>query len=442
MKNEEKLLSYFLEVAEKVTYYKKLLKDRGVNVEMIRDIDSFKSLVPKLSKTEIYPSAQPHELCMNGDIDSMQSIIISSGTSKEFSYSIISKEEAKNQAKTIDFALESMLDLRGQKVLIINSLPMGVSFYSDHIVVPTGTRIDIAIHVIEKFSKYFDRVIVVTDPNIAKKMIEDGESKGIDWMHNPFSFIIGGAWPSNSLMKYLGEKIGTNIVRDKRNILVNSMGITEIGLNIFFETPDLSLIRDFFQNNYNARSELFGNNVYAMPTLMYYNPDSTYIEIDNSDKSGIGSLVLSTLNKTNIMPMMRYVSGDKGKIIDIQVLMNILARNNCGYSPSLPLPIIAIFDRYADKTKPIDPSLIKELIFRDKNINPYITGHFLIEENRGRYTINVQKRMGDIDLRQWSKNLIDIIHDIADKDVIIKPVEYIDYKHNLEINYDKKWIHI
>src|SRR5476649_2427442 len=69
---------------------------------------------------------------------------------------------------------------------------------------------------------------------------------GIAWGAKPITFILGGTWTSNSLIQYLRRLI--NVPSSSNNMIYGTMGLTELGLNIFFQAPDLIEIQDQIQH--------------------------------------------------------------------------------------------------------------------------------------------------------------------------------------------------
>ncbi|MGY2239825.1 hypothetical protein ACW9ID_32845, partial [Pseudomonas gingeri] len=60
------------------------------------------------------------------------------------------------------------------------------------------------------FHTLYRNIVIICDPHFAKKIVDDGQSAGLRWHALNVSFVIGGAWSSNSLSQYLLAALNTD----------------------------------------------------------------------------------------------------------------------------------------------------------------------------------------------------------------------------------------
>jgi phenylacetate-CoA ligase len=198
-----------------------------VDIAKIRTFEDFSRSVPIIRKADVFPIFSASDICQDGRIDDMRSAIVTSGTSGVFAYGLLTGADAVFQQKMIDEFFDYYFDAKHQSVLIINALAMGVSFSSSYPVIPTSVRPDIVIHLVKTFHAFYKRIVIVCDPNFAKKIVDDGSACGVSWKDMPVSFVAGGAWFPNSLAQYILSRVG------RADAFLGTMGLTEIAMNIF-----------------------------------------------------------------------------------------------------------------------------------------------------------------------------------------------------------------
>ncbi len=398
-------------------FYKKILAKNGLEPTSIKTAEDFLKLAPIISKEDIFLDAMPEDLSAE-PVSELASAIVSSGTSGTFSYGLIMKKDLGRQREAIDSMLNYFFQADKIKPLIINALPMGVSFFSSYPVIPTSVRTDIANQIVKKFAKHFGQIIVITDPHVAKKMIEEGLETGIDWTALKISFVIGGAGTSSSFESYLQSLVGAGKI-------FCTMGITEIGLNLFYAAPELIGLRSEIQKNPEVLEKLFGQRI-ACPEIFAYDPQRVFVEIKNPDANGFGNIVLTSLDENNPTPLPRYDTGDFGKIIPD------------GAIPQVPveMPLIAVVGRVGDwlisDNRQIGPDTIKELLYQNSSIAGKITDHFFMSNKNG-LEISVQlKKNASLSASDKEK--------LAKLSII--GVQYENYNHAMTLDYEIKWKHV
>lgn len=438
------VLPAFRETAKTIPFYRKILRDRKVDIDQIKTLSDFSKNVPILKKVDIFQKFGVRNLCKNGRFDDVCGAIVTSGTSGAFAYNLLTREDTEIQRKTLDAFFEYYYGAENKRILIINALAMGVSFVSKHPILNSSIRSDIAAHFIKTFGNHYERMIVICDPNFAKRILDQGAAAGISWKETPVSFIVGGAWASNSLIKYISDRIDDK-ERSIGNTVAITMGITEIGLNIFNAPPELVRLRNIIQNDRKLLSMIFGNDETVCPEIMYYYPTRTYIEIAEADDSGIGNIVMSNLDTKSKMALFRYTTGDQGKFLSRDTITEYLAANGYDFSFQLGLPIIAVYDRErgnkGERDDAVSIAEMKEALFSDDSIAPFFTGHFKMIPEKSSIEVQLEKGIEEKEHENIKSLLETSVERISGKRQAVHVIPYQDFRFDMNLDYERKWNH-
>ena len=319
------LIKAFHRAAQRVPAYKNLLRKRGVDPAKVKDVESFKRIVPVITKEDIFHDYEIEDLCIDGRLDRMKNPMTSSGFSGVFSFGINTEGNLRNAERSIDTALDYTFNITQRKTFIINCIPMGVKIPTSLPVADTSVRSDMALAIYKKFAPKFDQTIFVSDPHFLKKLIEDGLEQGLDWRKENVHLISGGDWFSESFRSYLGSILGTDWSNTKRGFIGATMGIAELDLNLFHESVHTIQIRRVAQEDKDLRCALFGEGVEVCPILFHYYPHRIFLEAIGA-KGDKQEFVFSMLSRSLLIPLMRYNSRDTGTIFSYEDLKQILER--------------------------------------------------------------------------------------------------------------------
>jgi hypothetical protein len=278
--------------------------------------------------------------------------------------------------------------------------------------------------------------------------VEEGIEQNMDWKKIPISFAVGGTAHSNSYTQYMLSKI---VSSDKKynpteNSIVGTMGLTEVGLNVFTESLDLIRYRDIIQKNKQLKNKLWGEKQADCPAIMYYYPTNTFIEIINKDNDGFGDIVITNLDLKMKTPLIRYNTGDRGKLLNIDDFRSVLMEFGEKFEPRLALPLIAITGRtneYANNSQIIiNSDLVKEALYRDDTAASYITGHFKIKNDIDGVCVYVQAKKGKNNFEMITETIKQHLKELAERDVKVKIVAYESFGYDVDLNYEVKWKHL
>lgn len=370
-------------VAAIPAYRHLIVEDRKIDPATVTDIPSFQAAVPLLDKQSTFGAWSISDLCVDGNIDSVRSLLTSSGHGDNFSFGVNTDENLRRSSQSIDTGLQYIFNVDERRTLLINALPMGVKVNTKATVLAeTSVRDDMVHAVVKKFHQEFDQIIIVGEGSFVKKIIEDGrDDHGIDWHDIRVHLILGEESIAENYRTYMGDLIGIEDFGDRNGkVIMSSMGVAELDLNIFHETHDTMQIRRRAHVDATVRHALFGDDARFCPMFFIYYPHRSFVEECAVD-SGPPEIVMSMLSVEMKLPLMRYRTGDRGRVYTHKQVVETLARAGYPSEPDLKLPFVAIFGR----GKSVDtaggalyPEAIKEAIYAVPGIAANITGNFRI----------------------------------------------------------------
>jgi hypothetical protein len=150
-------------------------------------------------------------------------------------------------------------------------------------------------------------------------------------------------------------------------------------LNLFFEVPPVAPLVDLrktLHENSQLREAVLGPDTWV-PCLFTYDPERIYVEFVDHDR-----LVLSTLDPSVRVPLIRYAPGDRGGFLRLSPsLRPELEAAGLNWTVLEQLPIVMIHGRgeyamVADER--VYPEGIKEGIYLDPQLASLTTANFRI----------------------------------------------------------------
>lgn len=396
-RNPEKyLLRSFRKAAKNVPFYKKVLKNHGIqDTSVIRTVADFQRLVPIIDKTQVFHNPI-EEICTEGDLKHVQAIFTSSGTSGFHSFGFATYRSVRRLQHAVDLTLATFFEAHKRRTLLVNSLPASSPIPTRLATVAcAGVRADSVCAIVKKLHPSFEQIVIAGDPLFLKEVVETGQAGGMDWKSLEVHLIAGGDSFAESWRTYLRERLGP------RSRILGSMGLSEIGLHLFFETEELLQIRRAANENKALREALFGKNALAAPPLYHYDPSKLFVETTPSrNPPQRSTLVLSTLDPETPIPLFRYNTGDPAKNFSPETLRNTLAA--FGYpiqTLRISLPCIAVYGRGPEipvGETTITAEIIKEGLFENASIAEALTGNFRASVGDTGLQIDVQLKPGGV----------------------------------------------
>ena len=121
----ELVLNAFRNAAARVPGYRKILETAGVRAEEIRGPEDFHRL-PVLSKATTFRQFDVEELCVDGVLGELGTLLTSSGHSGVFAFGVTNSHALDATTQWVDDSLDMIFGVRSQRSLLLNCLPMGV----------------------------------------------------------------------------------------------------------------------------------------------------------------------------------------------------------------------------------------------------------------------------------------------------------------------------
>jgi len=375
-KDQEKyLLKVFRQYASSVPAYTKLLKEKGVNPESITSVDAFKRLLPIIDKYDTFIKYEDRisNLCVDGKLGDIVSVLSSSGYSGRFSYGLISRAEDKAGRNMLDLYLDQRFQIEKRRTLLINCLPMGVKVASERTVVgDVSVRPDMAIALVRSFGKDFDQIIMIGENTFMKCTLELGLEKGIVWSDYNVRIIVGEESFPETYRTYMASLISKDVDWADEIIVGSSMGISEIGLSVFQESIDTIRTRRKLDAQPELRKKYFGD-ISFTPMIFNYIPMVVYVEEQKKEGDEFPEFIFTPLSLKRRLPLIRYNSHDKG--------MHIEPGEDLKKDITTNLPMVAIFgrgDHIVVAGTRIYTEGVKEMLYGDIAFASKVTGNFLL----------------------------------------------------------------
>ncbi|PXX35321.1 hypothetical protein [Undibacterium pigrum] len=445
--SEQATLQAFARAAKKAPFYRRMLSEQGIDVAAISSIAAFREHAPVLDKHNTFGQHDIAELCLDGSLDGVRSLLTSSGHSGVFSFGVNTRDNLQRSAKSTDLGLQYLFQTDDKSTLLINCLPMGVKVHTDAtFLAETSVREDMVFAVIKKFSAEFEQVILVGEASFIKKIIEEGhELHGIDWPSVQLQIVTGEEGIAENYRSYIAELIGLSDFDNPNGKLIgSSMGVAELDLNLFHETRETIRIRRLAHRNPALRRALFGEDTRCCPMFFIYYPNRCYIEtLDRDDQQQ--ELVVSMLSEEMKIPLLRYRSGDCGALFDYEQVVAILREHDIGLTPDLKLPFIAVSGRgkFVDGADGrLYPEAVKEALYADKRIAATITGNFRMSQVEGETLVAVQLRPGRAIPAGATEILSAALAEYSSATAHFHFWQHAEFPYNCGVDYERKFAYL
>lgn len=307
-------LEAFQHAERRVPAYRILLAEAGICREDIRDGNDFLKL-PILEKKDTFQRFPIEQLCVDGTIGHLGTVLTSSGHSGIFAFGLTGADALSATVEWIDDALDTLFQVRSKPTLLINCLPMGVKVHTRACTLAeTSVRADMAIGLVKAFGGHFSQLIFVGEAAFIKHLLEMGRDSGVNWKDLLIHVIVGEEPLAENARRYLEGMLGADLKKPAQGMIVSSMGVAELGLNLFSEAPpigQLPLLRRVLHENTSLRHALLGRREWV-PSLFAYDSRRIFVEFDAA-----GRLLVTTLDLGLRVPLVRYATGDCGGFIHI-----------------------------------------------------------------------------------------------------------------------------
>jgi phenylacetate-CoA ligase len=434
------VLNSFRRSAERVPAYGTFLKEAGVSPEQIKTLSDFAQL-PILEKRDTFQRFRVEELCVDGDLGKLGTVLTSSGHSGIFAFGLTDADALGATVQWIDDSLDGLFQVRSKRTLLINCLPMGVKVPTQACTLAeTSVRPDMTVGLVKAFAGHFEQFILVGEAAFIKHVLELGISKGVDWTKKLTQIILGEEPLAENARKYFEGLLGTDIREPGRGMIVSSMGVAELGLNLFSEAPppgQLVLLRRLLHDDPELRRAVFGPKAWV-PSLFTYDPQRIFVEFDASQR-----LVLTTLDPRLRVPLIRYATGDRGQVLRMPShLRPALEAAGISWDLFEWLPVVAIEGRGDHATAgsaEVYPEAVKEGIYHDPALAALTTANFRLVSGPKVVRVRVQLSAGIAPSQEMERGFHSAIGRYVPANFEVTCERYEQFGSGMALDYERKF---
>ncbi len=353
-----------------------------------------------------------------------------------FAFGLSTRRQLRAGAGAIDLGLEQAIGIDQASTLLVNCLPMGVFFTSDRVCVANvSVREDMALAILRQAGPLFDQAILCVDPLFCKRLLDHADEQGYDWRALPTHAIIGEETFAEEFRDYLAGRLGIDPEEPGAPLLGSSMGVGELGLNLFFESRQtIALRRDLYRREPD----------YPQPLFFCFNPLRTLVEVHEPDAAGVGDLVVTLLDKDPVIPMLRYRTGDRARWLSDEERAVLTEQAGRGLAAS-PFPMLAMLGRTRDQVTPdwhVDQ--FKALLYRDTDLAACCSGAFRLLRQEGGLRVDVQLSAScQRDPALVAEALGAVVADAARGRGVVIPelccYRWAEFPHGMNLDYERKF---
>jgi phenylacetate-CoA ligase len=223
------------------------------------------------------------------------------------------------------------------------------------------------------------------------------------------------------------------------------MGVAELELNMFHETRQSVMIRRLAYDDLKFREALFGQESLSQvcPQFMHYYPHRIFLETDTENGHDYGDLLFSILNDKARVPLMRYRTGDSGRLITYDRVLEVLREfGHSEMAPDLKLPFVAVYGR-TDKFivfegHQITPLLVEQGLYEDLDVAKSITGQIFLHTDQGHALIELQLQKGVEPTDALREASLRAARRYLPCELPVALYRYAEYPHGMEFDFERK----
>jgi phenylacetate-CoA ligase len=437
---ERMALDAFHRAATRVPAYREVLRQANVDPDRITTIDAFAEL-PILDKASTFKRFEIEQLCIDGELGRLGTVLTSSGHSGVFAFGLTETEALAPTTQAMDDLLDYLFAVRSQRTLLINCLPMGVKVPTQACTLAeTSVRSDMVVGLVHAFGKHFAQIILIGEAAFIKAVLELGRRNGIDWKRHRVHVVVGEEPLAENARKYIEHVLGLDLSKPERGLVISSMGVAEIGLNIFCEVPPVApliVLRRMLHEDGALRQALLGPTS-AVPSIFTYDPRRVYVEFGPD-----GRLILTTLGSHVRLPLIRYVTGDRGAWLRVpDKLKATIVRPGLSWSALDSVPLVLIRGRGDHATagdQPVYPESVKEGIYHDAAVVELTTANFRLNSGAERVRIRLQLSPGVMPDRKLTERFAAGIAVYVRAPFDLTCERYEEFRSGMALDYERKF---
>jgi phenylacetate-CoA ligase len=363
--------------------YQELLREHGLTIPLGRT--EALATLPVLTKENTFARFPIESLARPIQVQELADVLTSSGRgSHVFGLRIADREQYEASSFDIDLGLQDAFAVDSKPTLLVNCLPMGVIFRSEAVAVANvSVREDMACAILRHLGPRFEQTLVCSDPLFIKRLLDHGNSVGIDWRALNTSVILGEEMLAEAQREYIALKMGIDLDGPDARTILSSFGVGELGLNLLFETRETIRLRRAMRHNAQIWRLLgAGSTDGSVPSVFCFNPLRCFVEVIEPGPDGYGELCFTMTDRRAGIPLPRYTTGDVGKLVSSSDIDQASRLIGLGAAPWLP--VVMVKGRAKDRKAGM-PSVesVKESLYSDSTAAERLTGAFRIADGRG-----------------------------------------------------------
>lgn len=380
----KRLPRVFARAARQSPAYAALLAEAGVDAAACRGGEEVLARAPVLTKADLFERFPVNELLAR-DVDPARlgGVLTSSGHGgSNFAFGVSTRSQLQLTPEDIDLGLQQAFGIDQRSTLLVNCLPMGVFFTSNTVCVANvSVREDMAFAILNQAGPLFEQAILCTDPLFCKRLLDYAAQQGFDWSRLRMNVVLGEEMFSEDYRTYLAAALGVPLDAPGGGLIASSMGVGELGLNLFFETSETIALRRAWHRQDPDQ---------LLPSYFCFNPLRSYVEVLEPNADGVGDLVITMLDARAPIPMIRYRTGDRARWLTAADSAPLAAEGRAALA-ALPFPMVAVQGRDKDQ---IDSHWhvdhFKALLYRRPALADQLSGAFRVLRHDEGLRLDVQ----------------------------------------------------
>lgn len=435
------VLASFRGAAERVPAYRTLLAEAGVSARSIRTADDFRRL-PVTEKANTFRRFPIEELCLDGRLGRLGSVLTSSGHSGVFAFGLTEAEALPATVRWVDDLLDALFEVRRRRTLLINCLPMGVKVPTEACTLAeTSVRPDMVIGLVSAFGRHFEQLVLIGDAAFLKHVLELGASQGIAWAEHRVHVIVGEEPLAENARSYLERCLGAGAETLPR--VISSMGVAELGLHLFFEAPPrrgIVQLRRALHRDPELRARVLGPRDWV-PCLFTYDPQRIFVEFDGDQR-----LLVTTVSPATRIPLIRYRTGDQGAFVSLpRELSGALQAAGVPVDELNGLPLVAIFGRgqhVGSGPAAVYPEAVKEALYGNPELARQTTANFRLTSVDGKVKLRIQLSPGVSPGGELDRAFASEIARYVRAPVLVTAETYETFSDGMALDYERKFAYL
>jgi phenylacetate-coenzyme A ligase PaaK-like adenylate-forming protein len=393
---EARALSSFRRAAREVSAYRALLEASSVDEKSIVTIQDFHRQVPVMSKQALFEPHPVRALTVNGRFGDGTLVFMSSGYSGAFSFGLETPEQARRLALRLDVLFDFYFRTATRRTLLLNALPGSVRVPSRQAVVAElGPRPDAALRALGALAADFEQIVLVAEPLLVKAVVEHACDARLELHRRTVHVVTGGELVTAGFRRHIGALLAHDETRPDRGQLTTSFGVSELGLSLAHDTAELRRIGHALDAAPELCARIVGDAPYA-PSLLQYFPDQHYLETPLID--GRPSLVVTTLEPSRQLPLVRYATGDWAlSLTHAELSRRLTAAGKAALVPRSRLPLLALWGRGAALElgpRRVYVEQVKAALYDDPDVCALTSGRFRLQRAGEAAMVCIELRQG------------------------------------------------